>query len=724
MATEVQIPSFNFAAFFYPDILEALILFKRRHLPELTDESEFETTIQLLRAFALVGHLNNVIADLVANESTLPTAKLPETVRNMLRLIDYEMRPAAPGSVEVLLELSRVFSVSKEIVPARAQFATRRAEGDLVTVYFEALSSLTITRSDQLTAVFDFQGGSTWNDKTTEANAGTNWTFTPGAGKSLYFGHAEVQHNRLDIEVTTPTADIVNGVWEFYDGSYLDAAPDSVTNVGGGVLKHVIDGLLGTQNRSGATVQVQLNETTVAQVVTSQWDGSNNYVETGLLGQTMPSTTAADYTVGVRWQELDGVEDDTSLLSVSGTNAVKFTLPQDELRSWESVEVNSTDAYWLRFRVIEVSGVSAATLAQVRMDQGDQYVIVPTVQGRSIIAETLGSSNGDANQRFDTANESFVAGSATLRVDSVEWTQVDNFLSSEAQDKHYVVELGDKNRATIVFGDGTTGKIPDIGQGNIELDYRFGVADDGNVGARTVTVDKTGLSFINSLTNPRQGTGWVEAQSDSDAGIEQAKIAGPASLRIIETALSPDDIVDMTLDYTDANGSRPFVRALAIEEAFGEKTVGIVVVTAGGGLATATQLDDLSEYFNGNANASPPVRKRLVANQEATALNYTPRTVDITAIVEAPSEVTAQAVVNQLASTIQPEATQINQDGAEEYVWNFGDKIPVDRIVHEIFKTDTRITDVDLSTPSSDIQLGARELPALGTVTVTVSSSI
>ncbi len=95
MVNEIKIPSFDFSSMYYQQILEALLEFKRVNVPELSDESPQEPLIQLLRAFALVGHLNNTLLDLVANESTLPTSRLPETIRNMLRLIDFELRPAS-----------------------------------------------------------------------------------------------------------------------------------------------------------------------------------------------------------------------------------------------------------------------------------------------------------------------------------------------------------------------------------------------------------------------------------------------------------------------------------------------------------------------------------------------------------------------------------------------------------------------------------------------------
>ena len=121
---EITIPSFDFSGFYYQQILEALLEFKRANVPELSDESAQEPLIQLLRATALVGHLNNTLLDLVANESTLPTSRLPETVRNMLRLIDFELRPASPALVDILFKLSSpLTAVSTEVIPALAKVA-------------------------------------------------------------------------------------------------------------------------------------------------------------------------------------------------------------------------------------------------------------------------------------------------------------------------------------------------------------------------------------------------------------------------------------------------------------------------------------------------------------------------------------------------------------------------------------------------------------------------
>lgn len=158
MTQTVEIPNFNFGAFFYADVLDSLIQFKRVNVPELTDESEFEPTIQFMRAFAVVTHLNNVNIDILANESTLPTAVIPEQIRDMLKLIDYDLRPASPAQADLLYTLAQVLQTSTEVVPERAQASTLKERG-VPQLFFEADESLTVSRTDQVSYAFGEDGG-------------------------------------------------------------------------------------------------------------------------------------------------------------------------------------------------------------------------------------------------------------------------------------------------------------------------------------------------------------------------------------------------------------------------------------------------------------------------------------------------------------------------------------------------------------------------------------
>jgi hypothetical protein len=721
MATNITIPDFNFAAFYYADILESLMRYKRIYVPELTEELDEEPFIQFLRAVALVGHLNNTLLDLVANESTLGTAKLADTVREMFKLIDYDLSPATPSQVDIVYELSKVFDhvANYVLIPENSQSSTKR-DGNNPIITFESLEELEIERTDRFSYVYALEDTTYTNytDKanTTPGNLWSPWT-TPSSKDCIYWGHKQVMWNKLSAYLNTPSSSI-GGVFEFYDGEWRKTNPSSVTVTGGGSsLYFDLTSYLGTQNRQGTLVRIQFNESSTYEDVYVTWTGSENVASTGLLGQSDPSTEIEDYSVGSDWTILDDVEDGT--LDFTQDGDIDYTLPHTSTKNWVKTTINGLEAFWLRYRIIWATAPTSPNFINTRMDEGKQYVIRLVTQGLTHTDEPLGSSTGLPNQRFSISKENFIINSETVTVGGDVWTRVDNFLGSKPNDKHYAVELTTNDRAVIVFGDAVTGKIPPLGVGNINVTFRYGVQNNGNVGANTVTIDKSGLTFINKLWNPRQATGWSEAQGASESSLEKAKIEGPATLRIKDVAISASDVETLSLLYTDSDGAKPFSRAFAFEEGYGPKTIELVVVAKGGGTASSAQLENLQTYFNGDKYSYPPVESHIVANQQVITANYIQKVIDLDLTIYG-NNISETVVLNSLQSIIQPEA--LKEDGIT-WEWNFGVSITVSRIIHEVFSTNNSITKVVVNSPSSDVTLQTRELPVLGEVTITIIES-
>lgn len=716
MATQIQIPDFNFSAFYYPQILEALIQYKRINVPELTEELPEEPYIQLLRAVALVGHLNNTLLDLVANESTLPTAKLADTVREQLKLIDYDLSPATPSQVDIIYELSKVFTASFEIISEDAQVSTQR-EGDDPVIIFESLEALTIEPTNQFSYVLSCESD-TFVDYTSKANSTStpadDWTpwSTPESKDCIYFGHNNIMWNKITAYLSGLSVNIT-GVWEFYDGVWRKTSPTSITNIGGGQLQIDLTSLLGTQNRQGTLIRVQLNESSAYEDVYSTWTGAVNIATVGVLGQTTLSLDSDDYSIGSDWSIIDDITDGTINFTTDG--AIEYTLPQSLTNNWIKCTVNTKEAFWIRYRIITVSSPTSPIFINVRLDEGKQYVTSLVTQGQTQNDTPLGNSTGLADQRFLTTQENFIYESETVTVDGETWVRVDNFLSSKSGDKHYTVELTTNDRAIIVFGDGITGKIPSLGVGNISAIYRYGANDNGNVGAETVNIDKTGLTYVNKLWNPRQATGWGEAQGASESSLEKAKILGPASLRTKDVAIGTSDVETLALAYTDEDGAKPFGRAYAFEEGYGPKTIELIVVAKGGGYATSEQLEELDTYFNGDKYTYPVKESHVISNQQVVSVNYTQKIINLDITVY--GDVTESEIEGTLQGVIQPEA--LKEDGVT-WEWNFGSEISLSRINYEVFSSDETITNVIINSPTDNVTLQPRELPILGTVTITV----
>jgi len=638
------------------------------------------------------------------------------------------MSPATPAVADVVYELNKVFTApANEVVPAEGLASTRQTATD-AAIFYEALSQVLIDETNVFTKVWSEDGGVV-TDHTTEANTGVDFTPWPSAaaGDALYFAHKDIMWDQLGIDVVAALAGIT-GVWEFFDGDKLDTSPTSVV-FGSGVLTFDLTSLLGTSNRQGSQVTVTLNSDGTRETVTSTWNGSENVAVTSLLGQSSPSTDAVDYSVGTEWTEFANVDttfaDGSTGLTVDGD--VTFALPQTELLNWVKTTFTgapSENTFIIRFRITEVSGPTSPTLNRCRLDEGKQYVLTTVTQGRSVSDDPLGSSDGTANQEFETTRDNFIQDTDVVTVDAVAWTRVSNFLASEAADLHYVVELGENDSATIVFGDGVTGKIPDVGAGNISIDYRFNAELPGNVGARKIEVDGSGLTFVNSLFNPRNASGWKEAQSASDEGIAQAKQAGPASIRTPqEVACGPDDLVTLVLNsYRDSAGAQPFRRAFSIEEGFGPKTVKLVTALGGGGLPTSGQLAELDEYLNGDKTAIPPKPKRFVTNHQVTSVAFDPKVIDVEATVEAPASVTVEQIQNALAAVLQTDA--LRPDGVT-FEWEFGEPVPRSRLSHEIHDVDEKIKKVTITSlggvpAAEEVVLLSTELPVSGTFLITM----
>ena len=812
-ARTVTIPSFDFSGNYYPELLRALIQYQRLYVPEITDESDEEPFQQLLRCYALVGHLNNVKLDIVANESLLPTSRLLESVRGHLALIDVTLQQASPASTDVILKLSKIFTTAIELVPEDSQFATVETDespqiifennesftiqpsnvttgiytftagkikvlnntfdaGDAVTIesvdfrygiewtdgatipdtldnivtsintsvasnildrvhaisdgidtislipLSEDVESITVTETDNATDNFEVLSGGFGADRSGLASTDSVffdlYSDTPKIGDTIYIGHTNVMSTTLEFVFNTFGSGI-DFVVEYYDGNLEDANPDSVTNLGSN-LEFDLTTLLGSSDRSGTIVRVVYSQSGAEETRVSQYVGGKNIIQTlGLLGQSSVSTEENDYVLGTLWNEVSDTDDNTSGFTQDGK--INFTLPQTVTQNWTTTTKNTVEAFWIRLRIISVSSPVNPNVDRIRIDTGSQYIKIPVVQGQTVGDNPLGSSNGAENQEFTLTFDPLIEGTLEIEVDEgggfQTWSQQENFLNSNSASKHYTLDITADDISTIKFGDGQQGKIPTPGVDNIRAVYRIGADVSGNVGANTITVNKAGISFIESIYNPRQALGWTTKEGSTDEDLARLKIEGPATLRTRGRAITTDDCEFLATQYEDSNGSRLVARALAIEETFGVKTIELIVVGQGGALLTEAQRTDIDNYFNGNKTLGiDPV---LLANHEITTLNYTPNLIDVTATVTGGN---AEEIKNAVTALLNPEATF--DDGVTKR-WDFGDEVPFSIIISEIFEVDPiNIKKVDLTQPTTDIQLGTRELPLAGTVTITV----
>lgn len=813
-STKIIVPDFEWMnGLYYADILRSVRTFNRVNAPEITSEVAEEPFIQLERAFALVGHLCSVLADAVAQEGLVPTAKLRDSLAVLFRLIDYQLADYSPATAELLIKLPQALTTSTQILEDNSLFETRRVEdedpipfevdsltigptdvpdsafferrtdsvtgrggdpvtgSDLLVVTGESdvvesatanwtsadlkrllvvtgstlgnnrvyqIGEIVSTLQVRLAPVFGqssvnlvSESSLSWEVRNYEADVTSDltvastpvtngWGSAPVAGDKFYLGSSYVMWSEMDVVVDSAYSGI-SGLWEYYDPDLDNETPDAVSNQGS-FLRFTVTTLLGAAEASGAMVTVTHLSSGVSETIPSTFVGGLNVVDTSsFLGQTgTPSTDAEDYSVSSIWVPLQDQTDGSSNLSKDGK--VSYTLPQTTRRAWNQVEVNDVTGFFLRYRIVDPGTPSVGAIDTIDISGGDQYVLPTATQGETVTNEPLASSNGQADQTFVLSQTPVLRDSVRMFVDEgggeVEWTNITvqnlRLVLSQSKDRHFTVEVDALGEATVTVGDGTRGKIPTIGVDNIRFEYRVNASDDGNVGADTIVVNSGGSSFVRTVTNPRSAVGWKEAEGASESSLALAKENGPASLSTLGRAVTPSDYVTKALAFETAEGTSPVVRALAIEEGFGPKTLKLVVVGTDGVSIPGDAREKLEELFNGDDEVG--TEGIGAANNEVTVTNFTPRKIGLTVTIVANASLTEAAVRTALTTLLSPTAT----DSTGGFVWSFGGRVAMSRVACDVFQTSPgNVFDVDVA--EADVQLGDEELPLLDNSATTIS---
>lgn len=586
-------------------------------------------------------------------------------------------------------------------------------------------------------AAFISDSNLTWIIRTLSSSIATAWNTGAGAtpvaggiiaGDKIYIGHPDVMFDRLDFTMVAPAPPSYTGLWEFYDPTESSISPDEVV-VGVSDITFDLTTLLGSAVATGAIVQVTYIPTGAKFKGVSTYT-TKNVVVTSFLGQSpSPSDDPDDYLVKCSWRPLSITLDNTIVGSatLAQSGRVVFDLPQNQTDAWykyrlyDAGDGDEKQCFFVRLRYISSAGAVGHAITSVSLSEGDHYVIVATTQGLTVEDNPVGSSTGEAKQEFTLSRTPYVLNSARVFVDEgggeVEWSVFTTLIRSLSTDRHCVVEPQPNGTATLRFGDGVNGKIPQIGTNNIRAVYRIGADRNGNIGANTLTVNRDGVGVFRNIWNPRQGRFWIQADWATPEALERAKQRGPRLLRTLYRAMNATDCEVLAPNFTSQDSVRPVARARAYEEAFGPKTVELVVVGGGGAALSSDEIEELQEYFNGGTTYG--YGGILLLNHQVTVTNYQPRVIPLNIRVEAFSVITEAMIKQVLSSLLNPTALEIN---GRNFVWRFGQNVPLSRIATEIFNLSPgNIFDVDVTSPSEDIQMTSRELPLFDVANSTIA---
>lgn len=215
-------------------------------------------------------------------------------------------------------------------------------------------------------------------------------------------------------------------------------------------------------------------------------------------------------------------------------------------------------------RSIDRDGSGNAIVFYPRAENNEAPITV--INATQIENEVIGTSNGEANQRFrlrqtpvllsrepvpevpqnsdvpplnrDLVVEVDTGGGFQL------WQRRETLLNSLSESTHYLVDIDAEDAATLMFGDGQFGQIPSV-DSTIRVTYRIGGGRTGNVGANTITVLKEGVSEGRvTVTNPQAASGGADRES-----IENARRQAPGVFRSLRRAVTREDYVALAENF-------------------------------------------------------------------------------------------------------------------------------------------------------------------------------
>lgn len=190
--------------------------------------------------------------------------------------------------------------------------------------------------------------------------------------------------------------------------------------------------------------------------------------------------------------------------------------------------------------------------------QRDTVVVFANVaratHGETVL-EVLGSGDGARrNQSFtlkkppltyvSAATPSGSRSELEVRVDGVLWDELPSLYGLDPSTQAYVVRIDDDSKATVTFGDGSSGARLPTGVENVTSAYRSGIGPDGAVDTGSLSLLQTRPYGIKSVTNPVRASGAAAAET-----LEEARTNAPLTVLTLDRIVSLRDFEDFARSF-------------------------------------------------------------------------------------------------------------------------------------------------------------------------------
>jgi predicted phage baseplate assembly protein len=248
-----------------------------------------------------------------------------------------------------------------------------------------------------------------------------------------------------------------------------------------------------------------------------------------------------------RWQPLKMESDTTGGLNTRG-DIILYIPPFAEMK-----DVNGQHAFWIRCRATRPQAGQRPYSNSPKIQSVEVKCIggtVPASHCLRMAGEVLGRSDGSPGQKFNLHNVPVLSRQPgeTLEIETERegeyesWQEVADFSESGPDERYFTLDgvsgeirLGPSIRQPS-GQEQQYGKIPPPGRQIRFTTYRWGGGSIGNVGKETVTVLKSSIPYVASVTNFAAAAGGRDAET-----LEAAMVRAPQVLRNQTRAVTAND---------------------------------------------------------------------------------------------------------------------------------------------------------------------------------------
>lgn len=237
--------------------------------------------------------------------------------------------------------------------------------------------------------------------------------------------------------------------------------------------------------------------------------------------------------------------------------------------------------------VSDVNGNVFRTLRDATIPVGQSGVYIPAAQYEENANQTLGTSNGSANQAFLLPND-YVHNSARVVINSSQWNLYTSFGQMISTTQGAIVDIDEQGNAYLIFGDGVNGAIPTNGD-NIIVSYWTTLGSRANSQPNTinklVSIVPVPLNYTLVVNNNDYAVGGTDFES-----IEDIRNRAPRHIRSLDRAVSYQDFIDVALQV-------PGVGSAEVLWCCG-KFIDLYTVPNTRGASTIALIDTVQQYID------------------------------------------------------------------------------------------------------------------------------